>query len=67
MNLRKKPLESIDKAHCETYTITVSGKTGAELFEEDTIMKNSSSIKTVVAVGIGAALFFVLEIGRAHV
>lgn len=53
--------ESIDKAHCETCTITVSGKTGgAELFEEETIMKNNSSIKTVVAVGIGAALFFVL-------
>ena len=34
--------------------------TGAKLFEEDTIMKNNSSIKTVVAVGIGAALFFVL-------
>lgn len=30
------------------------------LFEEDKIMKNNSSIKTVVAVGIGAALFFVL-------
>ena len=30
------------------------------LFEEDIIMKNNSSIKTVVAVGIGAALFFVL-------
>lgn len=34
--------------------------TRAELFEEDIIMKNNSSIKTVVAVGIGAALFFVL-------
>ena len=44
----------------KTYTITDFGMTGAELFEEDTIMKNNSSIKTVVAVGIGAALFFVL-------
>ena len=42
------------------YTITDSGMTRAELFEEDIIMKNNSSIKTVVAVGIGAALFFVL-------
>ena len=42
------------------YTITDFGMTRAELFEEDIIMKNNSSIKTVVAVGIGAALFFVL-------
>ena len=48
------------KSAQKTYTITVSGMTGAKLFEEDTIMKNNSSIKTVVAVGIGAALFFVL-------
>ena len=48
------------KSAKKTYTITVSGMTGAKLFEEDTIMKNNSSIKTVVAVGIGAALFFVL-------
>ncbi len=60
MNLQKKHLESIDKICQKTYTITVSGMTGAKLFEEDTIMKNNSSIKTVVAVGIGAALFFVL-------
>ena len=44
------------KSAQKTYTITVSGMTGAKLFEEDTIMKNNSSIKTVVAVGIGAAL-----------
>ena len=48
------------KSAQKTYTITVSGMTGVKLFEEDTIMKNNSSIKTVVAVGIGAALFFVL-------
>ena len=41
------------KSAQKTYTITVSGMTGAKLFEEDTIMKNNSSIKTVVAVGIG--------------
>lgn len=43
------------KSAQKTYTITVSGMTGAKLFEEDTIMKNNSSIKTVVAVGIGSS------------
>ena len=40
MNLQKKPLESGDKAHCETHTITVSDKIGVK-WKRNNGMKNS--------------------------
>ncbi len=62
MNLQKKHLESIDKICPKDLYYHCLWHDRSKTFEEDTIKKTTAVSKPWFAVGIGAALFFVLDV-----